>query len=145
MDGLTLFKNTLIFSTILMLVSKRGVYYYDRINPPPINYLWCINMNLFTNIKYYKLIKKSKNHDNIYALTIIYTLNGGLCVVIKSDKLFLLFIICIWYIIYSIRFRILPRKLFSFIAIGQTHLGFRCTIQQIWNLAKMNDLFQCSC
>jgi hypothetical protein len=44
-----------------MLVSKRGVYYYDRINPPhPINYLWCINMNLFTNIKYYKSIKKSK-------------------------------------------------------------------------------------
>jgi hypothetical protein len=40
MDGSTLFKNTLIFSTILILVSKRGVYYYDRINPPhPINYL----------------------------------------------------------------------------------------------------------
>jgi hypothetical protein len=35
MDGSTLFKDTLIFSTILMLVSKRGVYYYDRINPPP--------------------------------------------------------------------------------------------------------------
>jgi hypothetical protein len=30
MDGSTLFKNTLIFSE-QMLVSKRGVYYYDRI------------------------------------------------------------------------------------------------------------------